>query len=150
MLNLELISTIIGVCAGLGLMAGGCGYAYSTWKAGRNRYKDDLINDLKSTVEARDKTIVGLNLEKTTLISSHQDQLTGLHKEMAELKGRFGEMAKKNEEYKMILQNRDPGLLEILQEIRTGIGTMNKHQETQENKAQQVADILANKESEVK
>ena len=143
MLNLELISTIIGVCAGLGLMAGGCGYAYSTWKAGKNRYKDDLINDLKETIVSRDLTIVKLNEEKTTLITSHQQQLTVLHKELAELKGRVDEQTKKIEDYKAILQNRDPQLLEILNEIKNGIGTMNKHQENQEAKADIVAEKLA-------
>lgn len=138
MINIQLISTIIGVFAGLGIFVAGCGYSYSSWKAGKNKYKDEIIADLKESLTIEQQKVHKLNEEKSTLISSHQQQLTELQKEFAELKGRFEEQNKKLEEYKAILQDRDPATLEMLTEIKDGISSLNKHHVKAE---QQVAEV---------
>lgn len=126
MLDFKLISTIVGMFAGIGLMVGGCGYAYSTWKNGKNKYKDELILDLKSTLQVKEDEIARLNGEKTTLIVSHQKQLTDLQKQLSELEGAFKEQAKKLDDYRAILENRDPGTLGILTEIKNELAALNK------------------------
>ena len=126
MLNIQLISVIIGIFAGIGLMIGGCGYAYSTWRSGKNKYKDELITDLKSTLQIKEDEITRLNGEKTTLILSHQKQLTDMQKELSELQGAFSELSKKSDDYKAILENRDPMTLSILTQIKDELATLNK------------------------
>ena len=70
MLNIQIISTIVGVFAGFGILVAGCGYSYSTWRAGRNKYKDELIADLKATLQIKEDQILRINEEKTILITS--------------------------------------------------------------------------------
>lgn len=142
MLNLQIISTIIGFFAGLGIMAAGCGYAYSSWKAGKNKYKDELITDLKATVAVKESEIIRLNQEKTVLITSHQAQLTKLQTELSELKGAFAEQSKKLEEYRAIFENRDPQTLETLMNIKKGIDSLNEHQVKSEKQTKRVAKTL--------
>lgn len=126
-LDFKIVSTIVGIFAGLGIMIGGCGYVYSSWKNGKNKYKDELIADLKATLEIKERDIGCLNAEKTTLIKSHQEQFTKLTSDFAELKGRFNEQSKKLEEYREIFQNRDSQSLQMLKEIKEGIVVLNKH-----------------------
>lgn len=127
MLNAETISTIIGVFTGFGVMVAGCGFAYSSWRNGNNKYKDELISDQKSRLENKDLQIVELNKEITTLVKSHQGQITDLQKELSELKGAFAEQSKKLEEYRSILENRDPQTIKILTEIKRGVDLVNKN-----------------------
>jgi len=146
MLNIELISTIIGIFAGIGIMVGGCGYAYSSWKNGKNHYKDELIADLKATFAVKEEQIVTLSQEKSTLIASHQLQLNAMQRELTELRVKFEEESKKLEEYRAILQNRDPQTLEILTEIKNGIAILNENQK----KSKKALIIAADKVAENK
>ena len=118
MINIELISTIVGVFIGLGALLAGIGFAYAQFVSGGDKYKDNLIETLKesiSTLEEKNKKQVE---ERTVLISSHQAQLTQLTKDFSELKGRFEEQAKTTEQYRELLQGRDPQMLETLHEIK--------------------------------
>lgn len=150
MLNINIISTIIGIFIGAGVMISACGYAYSTWKSGKNKYKDELIADLKSTVTIKESEIVRLNQERTVLITSHQKQLTELQQDFAELKGRFDEQAKKLQEYREILENRDPKNTELLNEIKNGIVKLNAHHVEDAKALLKAARKVENKTEEVK
>lgn len=127
MLNIQIISTIIGIFAGIGLLVGGCGYAYSSWKNGSSRYKDETITDLKNVNEQKDIIIKKLNEEKSLLITSHQQQITIMQKQITELEVRLEEQGKKLTEYAAILENRDPKTLSMLAAIKDGIDTLNQH-----------------------
>lgn len=142
MLDIQLISTIVGVFAGMGIMVAGCGYAYSSWKAGKNKYKDELILDLKTTLDIKEKEIVRLNEEKSTLILSHQSQLTELQKEFAALSARFDEQSKTIETYKALLEGRDPATLQMLTEIKNGIDMLNKYSMKSKERTEKVAKTL--------
>jgi len=142
MLNIQTISTIVGIFIGLGAMIGGCGYGYSSWKNGNNKYKDETISDLKIAIETKEKEISRLNEEKTILILSHQKQITEIQKELSELQGAFKEQSKKLGEYRSILENRNPELLGMLTEIKDGITTLNTHGVTSGKQAKEVAITL--------
>lgn len=142
MLNIQIISTLIGFFAGIGIMVAGCGYAYSSWKAGRNKYKDELILDLKATITVKESEITRLNQEKSVLITSHQAQLTKLQTELSELKGAFNEQSKKLDEYRMIFENRDPQTLETLKDIKDGILSLNKHEIKNDKQKKEVAKTI--------
>lgn len=142
MINVAILSQIIGFFAGIGIMVAGCGYAYSAWKNGKNKYKDELIVDLKASLETKEKIITELNQEKTTLIISHQEQLTKLQKEMSALEARFEEQGKLIVEYKSILEGRDPATLKMLNDIKTGIDSLNEHQVASEKQTKEVAKTL--------
>lgn len=140
MLNLELISIIIGILGGTGLLVGGCGYAYSSWKKGANTYKDENIVDLKLAVKLKDEIICRLNDEKTELINTHQVQITDLIKQMATLKAQFDEQSKQLAMYSQIVENRDPETLTLLKEIKDQMIKMNAHQVIQEKNVAEVAE----------
>ena len=144
MLNPQIISTIVGFFAGLGICVAGCGYAYSSWKSGKNKYKDELIIDLKATITIKENEIIRLNEERTVLITSHQEQLTKLRTELSELKGRFDEQKEKLEDYKAIFENRDPQTLETLKEIKEGIISLNEYHTKSEKQTAQVAKTILN------
>jgi TolA-binding protein len=145
MLNVQIISILVGFLGGVGLLIGGCGYAYSSWQQGKDKYKDNLIADLKLTISQREADISQLNQDKTLLITSHQTQLTEMQKELSELQGKFSEQSKKLEEYRTILENRDPKTIKMLENISKGIETLNAHQVTQETATGKVATTLAKK-----
>lgn len=152
MLDIQIISQIVGLFIGIGAIIVAFAFAYSQIKLGGNKAKDDLIGTLQTTVSAKDETIRRLESEKTTLINSHQEQINTIQKELSELKGAFGEQSKKLDEYKTLLEGRDPYVLEILKKIDSGIATLNAHQITNEKatkivaeKAQIVADRLEQK-----
>ena len=146
-MNIQIISIIIGILGGLGILIAGLGYAYSSWINGSNKYKEELISDLKNTIEVKTNEIKQLTDERAVLICSHQEQITKLQKDLSELTGRFEEQSKKLAEYKSILENRDPETLAALKDIKEGIQLLNAHQVTQEKDTKQVAKTLAdNKE----
>jgi len=124
-MNLELISIIIGICIGAGALFVGVGYAYSQWKAGGDKYKDNLIDTLKESVSVLEEKNKRLSEEKSLLIQSHQQQLTDLTRQFSEMKGRFEEQQKTNEQYKLLLQGRDPEQAKIMLEIRDFLGKLN-------------------------
>lgn len=128
---------------GIGIMIAGSGYAYSSWNSGKNKYKDEIISDLKVTLGLKESEITRLNEDRTLLITSHQIQITDLQKELSELKGAFTEQSKKLEEYKHILENRDPQFVTMLREISAGIKSLNAHSVVDEKQRTIVAQKLA-------
>ena len=139
---IKLIGIIIASFAGLGLAVAGTGYGFSSFKAGQNKYKDELITDLKATVVQKEVIIKELNDEKSTLITSHQNQLTALQTELNKLKIAFGIQENKLKTYETILENRDPQTLSTLNSIKDGIEKLNSHQIFQEKHAKGVAKKL--------
>jgi len=127
MINFQLISLIVGISAGLGIFVMGIGYAYSQFKAGASKAKDDLITTLKEQADAQTQRAERVSLEKTELIKNHQEQINLLNKDLGILQGRIDEQAKKTEEYKALLQGRDPQQFEMLQKILAQLELLNKH-----------------------
>jgi hypothetical protein len=117
MINLEVISIIVGIFGGLGVLIAGCGFAYAQWKGGGDKFKDNLIQTLKETADAEKQERERLAAEKTQLIISHQVQITQLQKETSELRGRLDEVTKQAGEYKSILQGRDPELSAFIKNV---------------------------------
>lgn len=108
MIDIQLISIIVGIFIGLGTLVAGIGFAYAQFKTGGDKAKDDLIKTLRDTATAEKAERERLASERTELITSHQLQLTQLNKDFSELKGRFDEQTKRAQEYKELLQGRDP------------------------------------------
>lgn len=139
MLDFDVISTLIGIFGGTGVLVAGVAYGVSSWKKGGNTYKEELIKDLKDTIVQRDSVITQLNQDKTDLIASHQIQINGLVKDIATLTAQLNEQGKKLKTYSDILENRDPQTREILEEIKGEMIRMNEHQVIQEKNVEEVA-----------
>ena len=139
---LQIFIAILSTFAGLGIAVAGCGYGYSSFKSGKNKYKDELIVDLKATVTQKEARIAELDKENSNLIASHQSQLTTLQKELSNLRTEMGKQEGKLQIYESLLENRDPKMLEILTNIQSGIDTLNAHQVTSEKQTRQVAVTL--------
>ena len=118
MIDIETISIIVGIFVGLSTLIAGSGFAYAQYKTGGDKAKDDLIETLKDTAIAEKSEKERLATEKAELFISHQQQITQLTKELSELKGRFEEQNKKTEEYKELLQGKDPKQLEYMKEMK--------------------------------
>jgi hypothetical protein len=126
-MDIQTVSVIVGVFMGLGTFIAGTGFAYAQYKAGGDKYKDSLIDTLKEAITLEQDKNKRLSEERTELIASHQQQITSLTKDFAELKGRFDEQAKKAEEYKALLQGRDPEQQEFM---RVVLAEIKKNQAT--------------------
>jgi chromosome segregation ATPase len=147
MLNFELISTLIGILGGTGALVAGIAYGISCWRNGGNQYKEELIKDLKNTVQQRECVITQLNQDKTNLIINHQKQITDLQKELSKLQEIVEEQSRKLKQYADILENRDPQTLEILQQIKDEMAKLNQHQIFQEKNVEMVKSDLKNKKT---
>ena len=143
--DFTIISATLGICIAVFTVVGSVVLAISTWRNSNNKIKDETIADLKTALEVKTEEVTRLNAEKTTLITSHQAQLTQLQKELSELKGAFAEQSKRLEEYKELLIGKDPKTLDMLTCIKTGIDKLNAHQVVQEGNAKEVKDTLAKK-----
>lgn len=143
--DFTIIATTIGIAISLFAVVAAVTVAISTWKNSNNKIKDGIIVDLKTALEVKTEEVTRLNAEKTTLIISHQGQLSDLQKQLSELKGAFIEQGKRLEEYKALLLGKDPASIKMLSEIRIGIDKLNAHQVTQETNVKTVADTLAKK-----
>lgn len=134
MIDVQMISVIVGMFLGLGAMIAGCGYAYAQYKSGGEKYKDSLIETLKETADAERQERERLAKEKTELLLNHQQQITQLTKDQSELKGRLDEQSKKADEYKALLLGRDPELQKILSEIRSYLRTLTEQSNINQNR----------------
>lgn len=123
MIDIQTISIIVGIFIGLGTLIAGSGFAYAQFKSGGDKYKDNLIETLKETALAEKAEKERLAIEKNQLMVSHQEQLTQLNKDLAELRGRFDEQSKKVKEYQDILQGKDPGQLKYMETMTKGLNT---------------------------
>lgn len=107
-LNLQLVSTIVGVFMGLGALIAGIGFAYSQFKTGGDKAKDDLITTLKETAVVEREKATRLADEKITLVDSHQTQINLLNERIGKLQGLYESAEQSRQEYLKILQGRDP------------------------------------------
>lgn len=123
-MNLDLISSIIGLLTGFGVLLVGAGFGFGQLKIGGSKAKDELIKDLKDAKALLEDKLAKLAEERTQLITSHQAQITELTKNLGVLQGRFDAQVKEVESYKLILQGRDPGQTEIMKEIRDYLKTL--------------------------
>lgn len=114
MLNITLISTIIGIFIGFGTLIAGIGFAYAQFKSGGSKAKDDLIDTLKETALVEQEKADRLEKEKAILVGSHQAQLNELNNKIGKLQGLYEAAEKNRAEYLSILQGRDPGQQEFM------------------------------------
>lgn len=142
MINIELISVIVGVFIGLGTLVAGCGFAYAQFKTGSDKAKDDLITTLRATADAEKAEKERLAAERTELVNSHQLQLTQLNKDIAELRGRFDEVQKRANEYKEILQGKDPAQQKFMEIVLKQIEEGQKTQPQVQKYMQETTQIL--------
>jgi hypothetical protein len=141
-IDFSLISVIIGIFVGLGTLIAGCGFAYAQFKTGGDKAKDDLIETLRATAEAEKAEKTRLASEKTELIASHQVQITQLSKDISELKGRFDETQKRANEYKEILQGRDPAQQKFMEVVLKQIEEGQKQSPAVQQYMRETAEIL--------
>lgn len=105
---LEQLFSSLGGMAGVGILAGGLGVAYSQFKSGGNKAKDELIATLKETAIAEKVRAERLAAEKVTLLDSHQKQINELNNQLGKLQGLYESAEKRNREMMEILQGRSP------------------------------------------
>lgn len=104
-----------GGLAGIGILTAGIGFAYSQFKAGAGKAKDDLILTLKETVSVERDKATRLAEEKITLISSHQEQINNLNTQLGKLQGLYESNEQQKKEYLLILQGRSPDQLKFME-----------------------------------
>jgi len=124
---------LFGALSGIGVLCAGLGFAYSQFKAGASKAKDELVDTLKETALAERAKSNQLTEEKSTLIKSHQEQINELNLKLGVLQGKAEANEKKMHEYLEILQNRDPDYqnymkqtTETLVEIRNFMRKLNE------------------------
>lgn len=135
-------SYIVGILAGIGVLAAGLGFAYAQFRSGSDRLKDSLINDLKEKLRLEQEKNVSLTEEKGTLIISHQKQITDLTQKVGKLEGLNESNEKKLDEYKAIFQNRNPELEGFLQENSLILKTISTHMNTTNSVLEEVKIML--------
>lgn len=106
---------IFGGLSGLGIFFAGIGVAYSQFKSGANKAKDDLILTLKETALVEREKADRLSAEKATIMNSHQYQINELNKQIGKLQGILEATDKKLKEYTDILQGRSPEQTQFMQ-----------------------------------
>jgi len=133
MINLDYLSVIIGIFAGLGTLIAGIGFAYAQFKSGGDKAKDDLIDTLKETALVEREKATRLAEEKATIVGSHQTQINELSNKIGKLQGLYEAAEANKKEYLSILQGRDPQqkvfmeeTTRILVEIRMFMEKLNK------------------------
>lgn len=102
------LSTIFGVLAGIGTLAAGLGFAYAQFTQGSGRAKDDLIGTLNQQLNIEKEKTKQLELQKNSLVTSHQTQINELTKQIGVLQGTVDAYNVKIKEYTDILQGRSP------------------------------------------
>lgn len=133
-MNLELISTIVGVFSGSGILVAGLGFAYAQYKRGSSEADAKTISSLKEYIVTLEEKNKRLSDEKSQLITSHQTQLTELNKSLGILQGRFDEQTKQIDMYKQLLQGRDPEQVKVLHEIKALLSTVNIRSKTNQTR----------------
>lgn len=117
-MNIESVFSHLGGMAGVGVLAGGLGVAYSQFKSGGNKAKDELIETLKESAVAEKNKADRLAQEKVTLMNSHQLQLNSLTEEIGKLKGLYQAAEKRSEDMLKILQGRNPEQEQYMKDMR--------------------------------
>lgn len=110
---------IFGGFAGIGVLAVCIGFAYTQFRSGANKAKDDLVETLKESLEVEKDKVKMLTEEKNTLIVSYQQQLNVMNEKIGKLQGLYEASEKRNKEYLEILQGRSPEQTQFMQLMTT-------------------------------
>lgn len=105
---------IFGGFAGIGALTAGLGYAYSQFKSGGSKAKDELIATYQETIKAEREKVQVLTTEKTTLMGSHQEQMNILNGKIGKLEGLYEGALQRIKEYTEILQGKSPEQTEFM------------------------------------
>jgi len=150
MINFNYLSIIIGTFAGLGALIAGIGFAYSQFKSGGDKAKNDLIDTLKETALVEREKATRLAEEKATIVDSHQGQINDLSSRIGKLQGLYEASEVSKKEYLSILQGRDPQqkvfmeeTTKILVEIRMFMEKLNKDSNSNQKFLDEVDDATA-------
>lgn len=130
--------SIFGGLSGIGVLAAGFGFAYSQFRSGGSKAKDELITTLKETAQVEHAKAVRLENEMQTLTQSHQTQLNELTIKIGKLQGLYEASEANKKEYLAILQGRDPKLQETLNEIRGFLKKLTEQANTNEHRNEQI------------
>ncbi len=115
-----------GGLAGIGVLCGGLGFAYSQFKSGSNKAKDDLVQTLKDALEIEKAKVFQLNEEKNMLQKAYQEQINVLTMEVGKLKGLHEANERKIKEYTDILQGRSPEQKKFMKDTVSALGEIRK------------------------
>lgn len=126
--------SIFGGLSGIGVLAAGFGFAYSQFRSGGSKAKDELIKTLKETVSVEHEKSTRLENEMQTLAQSHQTQINELTIKIGKLQGLYEASEENKKEYLAILQGRDPGLQQTLNEIREFLKKLTEQSNTNEHR----------------
>lgn len=102
------LKDIFALLSGIGVLMAGLGFGYSQFKSGSGKAKDDLVETLEKQLQIEKETTKQLEMEKTTLINSHQEQLNTMRQELGKLQGLHQANEQKIKEYTELLQGRSP------------------------------------------
>lgn len=139
------ILTILAIPVGVGTLFALIGVGWAQFKAGGEKFKDNTIDSLKESLAISEEKNKKLTEEKAQLLTSHQEQINKLTKELGELTGRFNEQSKLAEEYKLILQGRGPDDIKYKEEGRAFMLNMSKYAEN----SMKIFDILMERNNTV-
>lgn len=142
-LNLQLISTIVGIFMGLGALIAGVGFAYSQFKTGGDKAKNDLIDTLKEQAIAEREKASRLAEEKVTLVDSHQTQINQLNERIGKLQGLYEASEQSRQEYLKILQGRDPAQQKFIENQSKFMEVVMKQIEENQKTAPEAARYMA-------
>ena len=120
-MDFTIITTIVGIFAGIGLLIAGIGYGYAQFRTGANKAKDELVETLEKQLEIEREKTKQWEAEKQTLVASHQTQLNKLTQDVGKLQGLNEANEKKIKEYQDILQGRDPAQQKFMEIVLKAI-----------------------------
>lgn len=111
------MDAVFGTLGGVGVLAAGFGFAYSQFKSGATKAKDDLIETLQKSLAVEKEKFETLSAEQQLLIKSYQEQLNVLNKEIGRLQGLHEANEKKIKDYMEIFQGRSPEQTKFMENI---------------------------------
>lgn len=121
---------IFGGLAGLGVFAASIGWVFVQFRSGGVKAKDDLIATLKEALLVETDKNKKLVEERTQLITSHQEQINVLNKQMGVLEGKLDSAEKKIDEYKELLQGRNPDQVKFMEYLTDTASQSAKYMES--------------------
>lgn len=110
------------IFSGIGILFAGLGFAYSQFKSGSSKAKDELISTLRESATAEKDKAERLATEKTLIVTSHQEQINQLNEKIGKLQGLYEANETQKQEYLQILQGRNPAqeqFMKYLTEVAT-------------------------------